>query len=53
VHDKKAVKTLREKAVAAMSTIGIDISASENMQALALFRKVHYIFVILMGPQLI
>jgi 4-hydroxy-3-methylbut-2-enyl diphosphate reductase IspH len=50
VHNKKAVKTLREKAVAEMSTRGINISASENTQALALFPKVRYIFVILMGP---
>ena len=50
VHDEKAVKTLREKAVAEMSTRGINISASENTQALALFPKVCYIFVILMGP---
>ena len=49
-HNKKTVKTLREKAVAEMSTRGINISASENMQVLALFPKVHYIFVILMGP---
>jgi hypothetical protein len=49
-HDEKAVKTSREKAVAEISTRGINISASENMQALALFPKVHYIFVISMGP---
>jgi hypothetical protein len=52
-HDEKAVKTLREKAVVEMSTRGINISASENMQVLALFPKVHYIFVILMRPWLI
>jgi hypothetical protein len=50
VHDEKAVKTLREKAVAEMSTRGINISASKNMQALVLFPKVCYIFVIPMGP---
>jgi hypothetical protein len=49
-HDKKAVKTLREKAVAKMSTRGINISASKNTQVLALFPKVCYIFMILMGP---
>jgi len=53
VHDEKAVKTLREKAVAEMSTRGINISASENTQALALFPKVRYIFVILTRPRLI
>ena len=53
VHDAKAVNTLREKAVAEMSTRGINISASENTQALALFPKVHYIFMILIGPWLI
>jgi hypothetical protein len=45
VHDKKAVKTLREKAVAEMSTRDINISASKNMQALALFPKVCYIYI--------
>jgi len=52
-HDEKAVKTLREKAVAEMSTRGINISASKNTQVLALFPTVYYIFVILMGPWLI
>ena len=42
-HDEKAVKTLREKAVAEMSTRGINISASENTQALAPFPKVSYL----------
>jgi hypothetical protein len=32
-HDEKAVKALREKAVAEMSTRGINISASENTHA--------------------
>ena len=50
---EKAVKTLREKAVAEMSTRGINISASENMQMLALSPKVHYIFMILIGPWLV
>ena len=48
-HDEKAVTTLREKAIAEMSTRGISISTSENTQALVLFPKVQYLFTILMG----
>jgi hypothetical protein len=46
-HDEKAVKTLREKAIAEMSARGITISASENTQALALFPKVYHLFMTL------
>ena len=43
VHDDKVVKTLKAKAISEMVKRGIQISTSENTQALALFLKVHNI----------
>lgn len=40
VHDDKVVKTLKVKAISEMAKRGVQIGASENMQALALFPKV-------------
>lgn len=40
VHDDKVVKTLKVKVISEMTKRGIQISASENTQALALFLKV-------------
>ena len=40
VHDDKVVKTLKVKAISEMAERGIQISASENTQALTLFLKV-------------
>lgn len=39
VHDDKIVKTLKAKAISKMAERGIQTSASENTQALALFPK--------------